>query len=96
MVMADFVTAVRNNLPVKLFLFNNHQLAMIMQEQMVEKYENWETELYNPDFAAYAQDCGGVGISVKDPEELTGAVDEALSVNKPVIVDIETDPRRFI
>lgn len=96
MVMADFVTAVRNELPVKIFLFNNYQLGMIMQEQMVEKYTNWETELYNPDFAAYAEDCGGVGISVKDPQELTEAVDKALSVNKPVIVDIETDPRRFI
>ena len=96
MVMADFVTAVRNDLPIKLFLFNNHQLAMIMQEQMVEKFPNWETELYNPDFAAYARDCGGVGINVKDPQELPGAVDKALSIDKPVIVDIETDPRRFI
>lgn len=96
MVMADFLTAVRNHLPVKLFLFNNHQLAMIMQEQMVEKYTNWETELYNPDFAAYAEDCGGLGINVKKPQELPGAVDKALSVDKPVIVNIETDPRRFI
>ncbi|MEN6592829.1 MAG: thiamine pyrophosphate-dependent enzyme [Methanobacterium sp.] len=96
MVMADFVTAVRNDLPIKLFLFNNHQLAMIMQEQMVEKFPNWETELYNPDFAAYARDCGGVGINVKDPQELPEAVDKALSIDKPVIVDIETDPRRFI
>jgi len=96
MVMADFVTAIRNDLPIKLFIFNNHQLAMIMQEQMVEKYKNWETELYNPDFAAYAEDCGGVGINVKNPQELPEAVDKALSVDKPVIVDIETDPRRFI
>lgn len=96
MVMADFLTAVRNNLPVKIFLFNNHQLAMIMQEQKVEKYTNWQTELYNPDFAAYARDCGGLGIKVKNPEELSGAVDKALTADKPVIVDIETDPRRFI
>lgn len=96
MVMADFLTAVRNKLPVKIFIFNNHQLAMIMQEQMVEKYPNWETELYNPDFAAFARDCGGLGINVKTPQELPAAVDKALSSDKPVIVDIETDPRRFI
>ncbi|GAJ21822.1 unnamed protein product, partial [marine sediment metagenome] len=35
MVMADFMTAVKYNLPVKVFLFNNAQLGMIMQEQMV-------------------------------------------------------------
>ncbi|HPX78645.1 MAG TPA: thiamine pyrophosphate-dependent enzyme, partial [Methanobacterium sp.] len=91
-----FLTAVRNQLPVKIFIFNNHQLGMIMQEQMVEKYPNWETELYNPDFAAFARDCGGVGIKVKTPDELTGAVDKALSSDEPVIVDIETDPQRFI
>jgi pyruvate oxidase/acetolactate synthase-1/2/3 large subunit len=96
MVMADFLTAVRNELPIKVFLFNNHQLGMIMQEQTVEKYPVWQTELYNPDFAAYARDCGGVGISVKTPEELPSAVDKALSSKDSVIVDIETDPRRFI
>jgi thiamine pyrophosphate-dependent acetolactate synthase large subunit-like protein len=31
MVMADFLTAVKNKLPVKVFLFNNRQLGMIMQ-----------------------------------------------------------------
>ena len=96
MVMADFLTAVRNELPIKIFLFNNHQLGMIMQEQIVEKYPAWQTELYNPDFAAYARDCGGMGISVKTPEELPKAVDKALASEKSVIVDIETDPRRFI
>jgi thiamine pyrophosphate-dependent acetolactate synthase large subunit-like protein len=37
-----------------------------------------------------------VGIKVKTPDELTGAVDKALSSDEPVIVDIETDPQRFI
>ncbi len=96
MVMADFLTAVHNELPIKIFLFNNHELGMIMQEQTVEKYPVWQTELYNPDFAAYAQDCGGMGISVKTPEELPRSVDKALASEKSVIVDIETDPRRFI
>ncbi len=96
MVMADFLTAVKNELPIKVFLFNNHQLGMIMQEQKVEKYPVWQTDLYNPDFASYAEDCGGMGISVKTPEELPDAVDKALAAELPVIVDIETDPRRFI
>ena len=79
MVMADFLTAVRNELPIKIFLFNNHQLGMIMQEQTIEKYPVWQTELYNPDFAAFARDCGGIGISVKTPEDLPKAVDKALA-----------------
>ncbi|HMK54224.1 MAG TPA: thiamine pyrophosphate-dependent enzyme [Methanobacteriaceae archaeon] len=96
MVMADFVTAVKYELPIKVFLLNNHQLAMIMQEQKVENYSNWQTELKNPDFASFAQECGGTGIKVEKSEELIFAVEEALKIAGPVLVDIETDPRRFI
>jgi len=95
MVMGDFLTAVKYKLPVKVFLLNNKQLGMIMQEQKVENFPNWQTELYNCDFAQYAQNCGGIGIIIRDPRELGSAVEKALSLNKPVIVDIETDPRRF-
>jgi thiamine pyrophosphate-dependent acetolactate synthase large subunit-like protein/rubredoxin len=96
MVMGDFLTAVKNDLCIKVFLFNNKQLGMIMQEQKVEAYPNWQTDLYNCNFAEYAQNCGGVGIKVKDPLDLPAAVDRAFATNRPVIVDIDTDPRRFI
>jgi pyruvate oxidase/acetolactate synthase-1/2/3 large subunit len=96
MVMGDFLTAVKYKLPIKIFLFNNKQLGMIMQEQKVEVYPNWQTDLYNCEFADYAEDCGGIGIKVTDPKDLPAAVEKALLINKPVIVDIDTDPRRFI
>ncbi|MDD4237071.1 MAG: thiamine pyrophosphate-binding protein [Desulfotomaculaceae bacterium] len=96
MVMSDFLTVVKNKLPIKIFLFNNHQLGMIMQEQKVENYPHWETDLYNCDFAEYARNCGGVGLRVTEAAELPVAVEKALASNEPVIVDIETDPRRFV
>ncbi len=96
MVMADFLTAIKYQLPVKVFIFNNQQLGMIMQEQKMEGYPNWQTELQNLDFAAYARECGGMGINVKNPKELAEAVEKALASDKPVIVDINTDPMRFV
>lgn len=96
MVMADFLTAVKNRLPIKVFIFNNKQLGMIMQEQKMEGYENWQTELQDLNFAAYAKCCGGVGIKVEKPEDLPDAVEKALKSKKPVIVDINTDPTRFV
>ena len=96
MVMGDFLTAIKYKLPIKVFIFNNKQLGMIMQEQRVEDYPNWQTDLLNCDFASYAQNCGGMGIRVSDPEKLEESVETALSSNEPVIVDIDTDPRRFI
>jgi pyruvate oxidase len=96
MVMADFLTAVKYSLPIKVLVFNNKQLGMIMQEQKMEGYANWQTELQNLDYASYAQICGGVGIKVDTPDELHEALDKAFSSDKPVIVDINTDPMRFI
>lgn len=95
MVMGDFLTAVKYKMPIKVFLFNNKQLGMIMQEQKVENYPNWQTGLYNCSFAEYAKNCGGVGIEVTEPIELRNAVEKALTSEKPTLVDIDTDPRRF-
>lgn len=96
MVMGDFMTAVKYELPIKIFLLNNKQLGMIMQEQKIENYPNWQTELHNCEFSKYAENCGGVGIKVETSNELLDAVNEALKLKKPVIVDINTDPIRFI
>jgi len=95
MAMGDFVTAVRYRLPVMVILLNNHQLGMIQVEQMVEQYPNFATDLLNPDFAEYARICGGTGFSVKAPDQLVPALQKAMEQDVPVIVDIETDPKRF-
>ncbi|WP_292517124.1 thiamine pyrophosphate-dependent enzyme [Methanoculleus sp.] len=95
MVMADFVTAVKYDLPMIVLVLNNHELAMIREEQREAGYPPYGTELKNPDFAAFAEACGGAGIRVTRPEELAGAVTTAVQMNKPVLIDIETDPKRF-
>lgn len=91
MVMGDFFTAVKYKLPVKVFIFNNHELGMIMNEQKNENYPNWNTHLYNGDFAKFAESCGAVGLKAGNPEELKLAIETALKEDGPVIVDIETD-----
>ena len=96
MVLGDFLTALKYNLLVKVFVINNKHLGMIMQEQKVEGYESWQTDLFDYSFADFAEHSGGMGIKVTEPGELEAAVDKALKSTKPTIVDIDTDPRRFI
>jgi pyruvate oxidase len=96
MVLGDFLTALKYSLPVKVFVMNNKRLGMIMQEQKVEKYESWQTELHDFSFSFFAENAGGLGIKVTEPSELEAAVDKALKTNIPTIVDIDTDPRRFL
>lgn len=69
---------------------------MIQVEQQIEKYPNYATALHNPDFVLYAKSCGGEGIRVEKPEELESGVIWATSQDCPVIVDVITDPRRFV
>ena len=95
MVLGDFLTALKYQLPIKVFVMNNKRLGMIMQEQKIEGFEDSQTDLYDYNFADFAEHSGGIGIKVTEPSELEAAVDKALSASKPVIVDIDTDPRRF-
>jgi pyruvate oxidase len=95
MVLGDFLTALKYNLQVKVFVINNKRLGMIMQEQKVEGYESSQTDLFDYNFADFAEHSGGVGIKVTEPSQLEEAVDKALKTTKPTIVDIDTDPRRF-
>jgi len=44
------------------------------------------------DFAAVAQEMGAVGMRVDRPDELAGAIKEALASDRPVIIDAKTDP----
>jgi pyruvate oxidase len=95
MAMMDFVTTVKYNLPMVVVVLNNKQLAMIQVEQKMEGYPSFGTDLLNPDFAAYAKACGGIGFIVSKPGELKQAIQQGIALNKPVIVDVDTDPKRF-
>jgi len=95
-VMGDFATALKYQLPIKVFIINNKRLGMIMQEQKLEGYISSQTDLYDYNFADFAEHAGGVGIKVTAPDQLEVAVDKALAATKATVVDIDTDPRRFL
>jgi pyruvate oxidase len=96
MAMAELVTAVKYHLPMVVVVLNNRELGMIRVEQQMEHYPNFGTDLLNPDFAAYAEACGGRGIRVTGPEDLEPAIRKAMALDTVVVVDIETDARRFV
>jgi thiamine pyrophosphate-dependent acetolactate synthase large subunit-like protein/rubredoxin len=96
MAMAEVATAVKYRLPMVIVVLDNRELGMIRVEQQMEHYPNFGTDLHNPDFAAYGDACGGKGIRVTRPEELEPAVRQAMDLDTVVIVDVETDARRFV
>jgi len=93
MLMADFVTAVKYKLPIKVVIIKNNTLGQIKWEQMVFLGNpEYGVDLQPIDFAAFAHACGGIGFSVEDPADCGRAIDEFLAAPGPAILQASVDP----
>jgi pyruvate dehydrogenase (quinone)/pyruvate oxidase len=93
MLMGEFATAVKYALPITVVIIKNNTLGQIKWEQIVFLGNpEYGCELHPIDFAKFAEACGGVGFTVREPEELRPALEHALHCGKPAIVEVEVDP----
>ena len=72
-------------------LLNNCELVKISKEQKAGEWDVWQTSLHNPNFAKYAEICGGLGIRVTNKEELDEAIKQALAYEGAALVEVITD-----
>ncbi|MDR6772469.1 thiamine pyrophosphate-dependent enzyme [Azospirillum sp. BE72] len=92
MLMADFVTAVKYDLPVKVIINNNSSLGQIKWEQMAMLGNpEYVCDLHPIDFAKVAEACGGKGFTIRDPKDCGAILDAALAHPGPVVVDCLVD-----
>ncbi|MFW6027733.1 MAG: thiamine pyrophosphate-dependent enzyme, partial [bacterium] len=96
MLMGDFVTAAHHKLPIVCVVLNNAKLGFIALEQEAKGLPEHSIDLLNPDFAAFAEACGGFGRRVEEPDEIVPALEEALASRKPAILDVKTNPNELI
>jgi pyruvate dehydrogenase (quinone) len=93
MLMAEFVTAVKYQLPIKVVIIKNNTLGQIKWEQMVFLGNpEFGCELQSIDFAAFARACGGAGVTIEDPDDCGPMLDEALALRGPVVIEAVVDP----
>lgn len=93
MLMAEFATAVKYQLPIKVLLLKNNTLGQIKWEQMVFLGNpEYGCELQPIDFAAFARACGGQGFTINDPATCGEVLDQALAVRAPVLIEAVVDP----
>lgn len=93
MLMADFVTAVKYKLPIKVVIIKNNTLGQIKWEQMVFLGNpEYGVDLQPIDFAAFAHACGAVGFSVDDPADCGRMLEEFLAAPGPAILQAAVDP----
>jgi len=89
MTMQEISTAVQYELPVKIFIMNNQYMGMVRQWQQL-LHGNRISHSYMeslPDFVKLAEAYGAVGIRAEKPGELDAAIEEMISVKRPVIFD---------
>ena len=89
--LAEVTTAVKYGMNITHFLLNDGQLGKISKEQRAGGWHVWQTSLQNPDFAAFVNDCGGLGLRVEDPADLDGVFEEALAHDGFALVEMPTD-----
>jgi len=93
MLMAEFATAVKYKLPIKVFVVKNNTLGQIKWEQMVFLGNpEYGVELQPIDFAMFARACGGEGLVIQDPADCGKIVEQALAHPGPVVVEAYVDP----
>ncbi len=92
--LAEFTTAVKYGIPITHVVLNNDELAKISREQIGALRPVWQTSLVNPDFAAFADLCGGKGFRVDDPANLEATIAEAIAVQDgPSLVEVVSSPK---
>ena len=96
MLMADFVTAARYDLPITVIVLDNGKLGFIALEQEGKGLPEHSIDLVNPDFCAFAEACGGVGIRVEDPGDLGNALKSAFFNGKATVVSVAVSPDELI
>ncbi len=93
MLMAEFVTCVKYQLPVKVVIIKNGTLGQIKWEQMMyQGNPEFGCELQSIDFAAFARACGGTGLSINNSADCGAILDQALAIPGAVIVEAIVDP----
>jgi thiamine pyrophosphate-dependent acetolactate synthase large subunit-like protein len=90
--MGELTTAVRHHMDLTHVVLDNGELGKISKEQRAGGWPVWQTDLVNPDFAAFAGSCGALGLRVDRIDQLDGALAEALEHEGPALVAIATDP----
>ncbi len=93
MMLGDFATAVRYQLPYTVIVFNNRLFQFVqLDERVAQGYADAGVHFDDIDFAKFAEACGGVGYTVKELSTLRQVLPEALGNGVPTILDVSVDP----
>ncbi len=85
----ELATAVQYGINTVAMVFNNSSYGASRHDQKVKYGEHYiGTELHNPDFVKLAESFGAVGLRADSPEEMGPMLRKALTIDKPVLLEV--------
>lgn len=90
----ELATVFEYQIPVKVAIINNGYLGMVRQWQEIffnRRYSQVDLKKGNPDFVMVANGFGVEGIRVTKAKEVRPALEKALAIKGPVVLDIHVD-----
>jgi acetolactate synthase-1/2/3 large subunit len=90
----ELVTAVRQQIGVMIFVFNDGELSQIAQAQQIPYNQKTCTVLGLVNYQAFAQACGAEYVSMAGNGDVGDALDTALAraaAGHPVLIDVRID-----
>jgi acetolactate synthase I/II/III large subunit len=94
MCIQELSTAMQYNLPIKIINLNNRYMGMVRQWQEFFYQSRYSSSYLEalPDFVKLAESYGHVGVRIEKPEDVEGALREALAMkDRLVFLDFITD-----
>ncbi len=90
--VGDLETAVRENLPIVVVVFNDRKLNMIKLQQLRRGYDPKGTSFAETDFAQVAKGFGFESIRIDTEAALDAALEHALASGRPWLIDALVNP----
>jgi 5-guanidino-2-oxopentanoate decarboxylase len=85
--LQELMTAVEQQLPLPVVVWNNEALAQIRDDMLAAGIEPVGVTGRNPDFSALAAACGARALRVRGPDALTQGVRAALEAGGPTLLE---------
>ncbi|MGA7808491.1 thiamine pyrophosphate-dependent enzyme [Bradyrhizobium sp.] len=96
MLFGELLTAIQENLPVKIVVYDNGKLGFVEIEQKTEGLLPTFTNLKNPDFGKVAEAIGLWGRTVAKARDLDSAVQEWLAQPGPALLHVKVAPMQLV
>jgi acetolactate synthase-1/2/3 large subunit len=92
----DLETAVREDLPIVVIVFNDRKLNMIKLQQDRRGFERLGTSFAESDFAQIARGFGFEAARVDNEAALDAVLPQALISNRPWLIDVIVNPDGYV